>query len=254
MAPARDKRAAWRVISASVPGADHVRNDEESQDAAAWRVRSDLLIAAVADGAGSARLGGTGARIAVRAAVESLRSARMADLRRRVDRCLRAAHAAALEAIRQEAHRLEAEPKELATTLSAIVAAPGQVASLQIGDGAVVVACRNGDLELMSAPQSGEFINETSFLTGDASIDSAALRVFECGAAHVAAMTDGLLRLAIRLSDGAPHAPFFAPLFRYVSHPGTDPDGDRLAEFLRADRVRERTGDDLTLLLAALTE
>jgi hypothetical protein len=52
-----------------------------------------------------------------------------------------------------------------------------------------------------------------------------------------------------------PHPGFFAPLFQFLSREG---DGtlaqEALASFLASPRVRGRTDDDLTLLLATLVK
>jgi hypothetical protein len=67
----------------------------------------------------------------------------------------------------------------------------------------------------------------------------------------VALSTDGLLRLALKLPGGEPHAPFFAPLFNFVSaNDDAVQAQQRLAEFLNSERVCARTDDDKTLVLA----
>ena len=63
----------WRVVAASVCGTSHQKRSQPCQDDHFWHSRNDgVLIAAVADGAGSASLGEVGAQIAVRTAVERL--------------------------------------------------------------------------------------------------------------------------------------------------------------------------------------
>jgi serine/threonine protein phosphatase PrpC len=58
----------WRVVGASVVGTAHEKTGQPCQDAHGWRILPDnVLIAAVADGAGSAALGEIGAQVAVRA-------------------------------------------------------------------------------------------------------------------------------------------------------------------------------------------
>jgi hypothetical protein len=50
------------------------------------------------------------------------------------------------------------------------------------------------------------------------------------------------------------HAPFFAPLFKFIAEAkDLDVANQELTGFLRSPRVCDRTDDDLTLLLAALT-
>src|SRR5262245_7772654 len=61
---------AWRVVGASVPGVSHVRAGKPCEDAHVWAETGGALVAAVADGAGSAAVAEVGAAIAARAAVE----------------------------------------------------------------------------------------------------------------------------------------------------------------------------------------
>jgi hypothetical protein len=59
--------------------------------------------------------------------------------------------------------------------------------------------------------------------------------------------------LALKIPPGIPHAPFFSPLFQFVTDM-TDAvvANEQLGTFLRSPRVTERADDDLTLFLAAL--
>jgi len=60
-----------------------------------------------------------------------------------------------------------------------------------------------------------------------------------------------LQMLALKIPEGTPHGPFFAPLFRFSGTVKEDSDAkEQLESFLRSPRVSERTDDDLTLLLA----
>ena len=67
-----DDRRQWRVSHGSVTGTRHMRNGEVCQDHSCHlqmpRISGDTLVAAVADGMGSARLGGPGAHAASEAA------------------------------------------------------------------------------------------------------------------------------------------------------------------------------------------
>jgi hypothetical protein len=57
--------------------------------------------------------------------------------------------------------------------------------------------------------------------------------------------------LALKIPEGTPHGPFFAPLFRFSGEWKEEEDAkQQLESFLRSPRVSERTDDDLTLLLA----
>ena len=67
------EEGVWKAVAASVAGTSHARTKQPCQDASYCRVvDGNTLIGAVADGAGSARLGGEGAQVAARAAVEAI--------------------------------------------------------------------------------------------------------------------------------------------------------------------------------------
>ena len=70
---------------------------------------------------------------------------------------------------------------------------------------------------------------------------------------HIAILSDGLQMLALKIPEYMPHAPFFSPLFRFVAEVTDETEAkEQLEAFLRSPRVRKRTDDDLTLLLATL--
>ena len=70
----------------------------------------------------------------------------------------------------------------------------------------------------------------------------------------VAAMSDGLVGLALARPAGTPHAPFFEPLLTFnarVAEPEVA--REQLAAFLASERVCARTDDDKTLVLVTRT-
>ena len=142
--------------------------------------------------------------------------------------------------------------RALATTLILLVATPVLVAAAQVGDGAVVVGDGGSDLIALTTPQSGEYLNETTFLTAPDALDTAQINVWHGVPGYVAAFSDGLQMLALQMPAGTPHAPFFVPLFQFVARL-TDAAAaqEQLTAFLRSPRLRTRVDDDVTLLIAA---
>ena len=219
--------------------------------------REGILTAAVADGAGSAILAEVGASLAAQAAVAAVRDA-SADGQTQVSEedwpsILAGALEAARAAVESEADRREVPSRDLACTLIVLVAMPKIAAAAHIGDGAAVVADDAGNLVPITLPQNGEYANETTFLTSPAALERASVTLWRGTATRVAAFSDGLQRLSLRLPAGTPHAPFFSPLFRFIAEmPDEAVAQAQLAAFLGSGRVRARADDDLTLLLAAL--
>jgi hypothetical protein len=239
---------SWRVLGASVRGVRHAREGTPCQDAHAWRALPDGRVAfAVADGAGSAAHADAGAGAAARAAVDAVADA--AGRGGEVTAALDGALDAALAAVEAEAGRLGTTAGELATTLIVGVAARDGVAAAQVGDGALVVEDAAG-IQAITVPVSGEFINETVFLTSPGALQGAQRATWRGAPLHLAAFSDGLQELALRRPDHAPHAPFFTPLFRFAGEAEDVAGGEaELAAFLASPRVTARADDDLTLLL-----
>ncbi|MBI4601175.1 MAG: protein phosphatase 2C domain-containing protein [Planctomycetes bacterium] len=254
----RSAPAPWRVVARSVAGSAHKKHGKPCQDAHAWSVvGGQSLLAAVADGAGSAAWGGIGAAVAAASAVRSLEAqiqngtlpadeATWKDL-------LGEALQAAIEGIAERAEEEGGEPRDLATTLLICVATPAACAVLQVGDGCVVAAARGGNDLKFTLPARGGYVNETTFVTSEGALESAQLHVWSEPIEGLAMLTDGLQRLALDMAAGRPFAGFFAPLFAFAarSEDKADP-GEDLERFLRSERVWSRTDDDVTLLLAAL--
>jgi hypothetical protein len=58
----------------------------------------------------------------------------------------------------------------------------------------------------------------------------------------------------MNMAVGAPHKPFFFPLFDFAANADDKTVAkEQLLKFLRSDRITQRTDDDLTLIIAALS-
>jgi hypothetical protein len=140
--------------------------------------------------------------------------------------------------------------QDFATTLLVAVVTDGWIAAAHIGDGAIVVDSKTG-MHALTLPDHGEYLNETVFLTSSDYRERARVVVLpRHGTRGVALLTDGLEALALNMAGGAPHSPFFTPLFGFAAEP--DAGEGELASFLESARVCARTDDDKTLLLAVL--
>ena len=95
----------------------------------------------------------------------------------------------------------------------------------------------------------------TIFLISPNAIETAQFQVLREKLRHFAVFSDGLQMLALKIPEGTPHGPFFAPLFRFSGEWKEEEDDakQQLESFLRSPRVSERTDDDLTLLLATFS-
>jgi serine/threonine protein phosphatase PrpC len=250
----------WQVVAASVCGTSHEKRNQLCQDAHHWQVLPDnILVGAIADGAGSASQGKIGAIVATETAVETICQKQVTRLwladDERVRSLLTDALLAARKAVEAEAEACMAQPQDLASTLIVVVATTEIVAVAQIGDGVAVAKDAEGNLIALTQPHNGEYVNETTFLISANAIDTAQLTLWRNPIVSVAALTDGLQMLALNIAEGTPHQPFFSPLFQFAANQkDKTAAGEQLAAFLRSDRVTQRTDDDLTLLLAVVID
>lgn len=247
----------WRVVAASVCGTSHIKNKQLCQDAHHWQVLpGNVLVAAAADGAGSASQGKVGAMVAVEAAIENLSMQHITQDSLTDDDIVRSllheALLAAKKAVEDEAAASNKQPQDLATTLIIAIATPEIVAAAQVGDGLAVAKDRMGNLLALTMPNNGEYINQTTFLTSADAIDFAQMRLWREAIVNIAVLTDGLQMLALNMVAGEPHKPFFFPLFDFVENAEDKTEAkEQLVKFLGSERITQRTDDDLTLIIAA---
>jgi serine/threonine protein phosphatase PrpC len=250
----------WRVLAASVCGTSHLKNQQLCQDAHHWQILPDnILVAAAADGAGSASQGKVGAMVAVETAIETIylkeitREALADDAT--VQSLLTEAMLAARIAVEDEAAAAKKQPQDLATTLIVMVATPEFVAVAQIGDGLAVAKDSTGNLLALTMPDNGEYINQTKFLTSPGALEAVQMRLWRETIVNVGVLTDGLQMLALNMVVSEPHKPFFFPLFDFVANTEDKAVAkEHLVKFLRSDRITQRTDDDLTLIIAAFNK
>jgi hypothetical protein len=238
----------WATLGDSVTGTSHRARSVPCQDAFRFCTIGEWLVIAVADGAGSSSHSETGAtlvcdelvrRVAVLDLNTLLVREGMTDLFTEVRTALFA-----------EAERIGVKPREVACTALLAVIGPASAAFAQHGDGAIVI--RQGeDYRTVFWPEPAEYANATDFLTDDSFPSFMRFEAVTALIAEVAALTDGLQRVALDFAVRAAYPAFFRPLFNELR---AATDTELLAEpfrrFLDSDRVNQRTDDDKTLVLA----
>jgi hypothetical protein len=247
--------SAWQVVGAAVQGVAHLRLNLPCQDAQGYRVLPNgVLLAAVADGAGTARFSDQGARAAVSEMLRALEAALSAQLPPDAagrEALLRDAISSARLAVLTLARQAGESAREYACTLAGVIVHADGLVAGQIGDGAVVVQEEDGSLVPATRLQRGEYANETHFLAQENALDQVEISSFERPVRAVAVMSDGLIRLALKMPAQTPHLPFFEPLFRFAAaEANSDGAVEQLERFLGSARVNERTDDDKALVLA----
>ncbi len=274
----------WRFVTARAMGTSHVKAGLPCQDQLGCRVVvNQTLVTVVADGAGSAALPERGAGITVKTVVDFL-SCQLDDGRLDYDVMLREAAKEARKKVHAEAQHRGVKPRDLASTLLVAVVGPDGGSALQIGDGVIVVSdggngwgwvfwprcgeyakqIPNPDRNMTEFrwifwPQRGEYANTTHFLTDVDAVERLRIAPRLGKITDIALMTDGLESLALRYASNSVHGPFFHGMFRpLLDADETNVNEDReikslsalLERFLSSERVRSRTDDDVSLILA----
>lgn len=241
----------WATLGESVAGTAHRARGVPCQDA--FRVRvfgadDEWLAVAAADGAGSAPHARDGA---VTACDEFVRRVAEGDPGRLLTpEGMLAVVAEVRAAVVAAAERLAVPVRDLACTALLAVVGPAASAFAQVGDGALVIG-QGGAHRVLFWPEPAGYANETDFLTDDAFAAATRFEAVQGPVDELAALTDGLQRLALDFAGRAAYPAFFGPLFDRLC---ATPDAAALAEpfraFLDSDRVNQRTDDDKTLVLA----
>jgi hypothetical protein len=244
----------WRFAAAQAIGTSHLRAQLPCQDKLACEaLPGGTLVAAVADGAGSAAMAERGAEIAVDSIIAHLKRA-LGEKRTDFDVFLREAADLAREAIAAEADREGTALRSYASTLLAVVLSPDGGGVMQIGDGVIVVSDGGNEWSWVFWPQRGEYANTTYFLTDDGAIDRLEIEVLPGVVTDIALMSDGLESLALHYATMTVHDPFFNGVFRPLLKTEGSAEIQALSasleEFLSSGRVRSRTDDDMSLILA----
>lgn len=249
----------WSITAANQVGTSHAKLGQACADAFALRQEEGFVAVAVADGAGSARLGGQGARLAADRAAD-LVVALLGEqplLRGEEPAFVRRVFQGALDTLLAACADIDpAGPVQLSalhTTLLLFVLLEDRLLAGNIGDGWLIARDRAGRLFPIAPPEPSEHCNETFFLTSDHALDDAVIEVVPAEDLDgVAAMTDGPSWFAVDLETRRPGEALFGKLFAFAADPALSADdkADQLTAFLRSESVCRLTDDDKTLVLA----
>ena len=254
----------WRVAAATAVGASHSRDNTPNQDAVAYRLvelgYGQVAIVAVADGAGSAPRSDEGSKIAVNAAVAAIvdginKRPAAAFGEQMATSLVRDAIRRAKDEVVRYARLQNVSPHELASTLIVAFASESLMTAAQVGDGAVIAFdVDGGGAKTLCAAHTGEYANETTFITSRskphemASVGHASAYDYD----GMALITDGLQNLALKMPEREAFLGFWNPILNDLAQ--TEEPGavsERLHAFISGERVQSRTGDDVTIVIAA---
>lgn len=252
----------WNYATASVIGQAHINQETICQDRLLCRTIStesdgEVLIAAVADGAGSTTHGQIGAEIACEFFAEqvkkflSSRNASVGSLNEDFGRLwIEFFQTKIAETAKEE----KLELREYATTFIAAVVGKDSAVFYQVGDGAAVFSA-NGETESYTfgiEPEDTEYVNMTEFLTDDAAAQSLRFVCIEKPIEDVILFSDGIYAVAVNYQTNKPHEPFLIPMIAPLRN-GNSAEGlnEKLENFLASPKLNEKTDDDKTIILAS---
>jgi hypothetical protein len=247
-----DKLNGWRWAVASVVGSSHIATGLPCQDAYAIRsLNGGSLFAVVADGAGSAEFGRQGAWHLVRHLCSRVQD-KFSE-----DNCLPTDEEIWdwIDEYRDLANTLassrDAQTRQFACTLAALIISPDGVLAIQVGDSAAV-GRNNGDWASLIWPENGEYASTTYFVTDDPEPRLKIHRFAEPFDAF-AVFSDGIGEIALLQIEERPFEGFLDPMMSPID--ARDDAGkltdlsNALARYLGSPAVCERTDDDKTLIL-----
>ncbi len=223
----------WKAIARSAIGTSHQKQQMPCQDYGDYKIINQAIVGAVADGAGSAKYADIGAKLAVETVLAAFTeqdiftitnlkktTATVTIPQSRSERAVKQLFTKTVKKIvttlKEQAANDGYSIEDFACTLLIVVATSNGLAAMQIGDGFIIVRRAEESPQLLFIPDKGEYINETSFVTSANALESMRVVVQTGQPKFICASTDGLERLAIRMSDHTPFIPFFKPLEEYL--------------------------------------
>lgn len=253
-----DKSFKWVWAGASVQGTSHIATGIPKQDSAAFAEYrtgvNSVAVAVVCDGAGSAAHSEVGSRLACQCA-QSLIGRQLASNASvgTINRALAEAWISEIgNALLQKAQDLGKQIKDLATTITIVIAGDDATVVIMVGDSPCVV--HDGKAWLAPIwPMRGEYANQTYFIT-QMPIPVWDFAKIDNRIEKFSVFTDGIDKLVLKEKSREVFQPFFDGLFDELGSSQSN-GRDRtcstnLGSFFDSDRVNALTDDDKTLIIA----
>lgn len=243
----------WNIIASSVAGTSHKRLNTECQDYCSSKkiVIGDKpsFAICIADGAGSAQHSKIGATMAVEFALSRIQQSQLNWGEINLD-WANILVEETVTYLSEMAAQQSLSIKDFACTFLLGLFCAEVGCFIQIGDGCWVIG-NAGNVIAPTWPFSGEYANETVFLTSPDVLDSLQFTKINEPLEYVAGFTDGLQNLLLDFSNRQAFSGFFVPFISSV-HSASDKQvlDSQLALFLDSDRVNDRTDDDKTFAFA----
>ncbi len=251
----------WRYANASVIGQAHLNQNTDCQDRLLLRtietIEGEILIAVIADGAGSTSEGGRGAEIACETFVEQISgflnsgNASVKSLNADFGRFWISHFQQQIAGLARESKK---DVREFASTLVGAVVGAESTVFYQVGDGGAVFSL-NGASESYRfgiEPEDAEYVNMTNFLTDENAAECLRFVLVEETVEDLILFSDGIYAVAVDYQKNKPHEPFLMPMIAPLRN-GNAINGlnEKLENFLASPKLNEKTDDDKTIILAS---
>ena len=253
----------WRIAHASAIGLAHINQNTECQDRFACRTvktasEGEVLIAVVADGAGSTTDGQTGAEVACEIFAEEIadflntKNASLKSLNADFGRRWIGYFQSKIGATAKENKK---ELRDYASTLVGAVIGENSAAFYQIGDGGIVFSASgaSNSYRFAIAPQESEYVNVTDFITDETAAERLRFELVEEAVEDLILFSDGIYAVAVDYQNNRPHEPFLMPMIAPLRSGNGALNGlnEKLEKFLASEKMNEKTDDDKTIILAS---
>lgn len=254
------KNSQWRIAQASAIGLAHVNQNTECQDRLACKIvktkGGEVLIAVVADGAGSTSDGQIGAEIAcqffIKEVTDFLKSqdATVGSLSLEFGKFWISFFQKKITKISKKSKKTL---RDFASTLVGAVVGKNQAAFYQIGDGGAVFTT-SGEAKsyrFAIAPEESEYVNVTDFLTDETAVGRLRFVLIDERIEDLILFSDGIFPVAVDYQTNQPHEPFLMPMIAPLRNGNADNLNAKLESFLASPKINEKTDDDKTIILSS---
>jgi len=257
---ARGREKHWRVAHASAIGLAHLNQKTECQDRLACQTvetkDGSVLIAVVADGAGSTSDGHVGAEIACQSFIKEVtdflnsRDASVSSLNLEFGQ-----HWISFfqKRITKIAKKKKKTIRDFASTLVGAVVGKECAVFFQIGDGGAVFSTsgESASYHFAIAPTESEYVNVTEFLTDQTATESLRFKLIAQRIEDLILFSDGIFAVAVDYQNNQPHEPFLMPMIAPLRNGNVISLNQKLENFLSSPKINEKTDDDKTIILAS---
>ena len=220
-----------------------------------FKADGEILIAVVADGAGSTTDGQRGAEIACEFFVEQVSELlKMASVKSLTEDFGKRWIAFYRRRIAEIANREKKEMREYATTFIGAVVGKTDAIFYQVGDGGAVFSTsgKPETYQFSIDPIETEYVNQTEFLTDETAVESLRFIALNEPVEDLILFSDGIFAVAVNYQTGKPHEPFLMPMIAPLRNGSAGGDlNEKLEKFLASPKLNEKTDDDKTIILAS---